>query len=434
MRKNFLSKCIAVLTASVFFTTGIGEVSYAAMSANTIYSTDMVEVNSSASILQSGGLLNDNTDNDSDLYGLSKASNIEGASQAILDAWDSCATSVNIYSYQISINDMNTLYGNLINENPKYFYVYPSCRYTYNPANNYVVDVTITYNYSSSEIQSKKALYETAVSKALAGLDSSWSDLEKALYINDYLTINCEYDTTYEKHSAYNALVEEKAVCQGYSLAFKDLANRVGLDCSIVTSESLNHAWNIVRVGNSYYHIDSTWNDPLSDMLGKSRHQYFLKSSDYFNSTTGKHTATDWIYSGDISDDCAGNTTYDDYFWNDTDTAFFNIDNNWYTVSSESASKYTLTKYSFNNNVLISQEDIHTLRGGFSWYKSVKIAKNDGKLYFNSPDTIYSVSLDTLQEETVYTLTSAEESIGSIFGFRIAPSGELYIHIASSPN
>ncbi|MBQ9990283.1 MAG: hypothetical protein IJP31_05000 [Lachnospiraceae bacterium] len=46
--------------------------------------------------------------------------------------------------------------------------------------------------------------------------------------------------------SAYGVFVEEIAVCQGYALAYKLLCDRVGIECYMVTSDSMNHAWNIV--------------------------------------------------------------------------------------------------------------------------------------------------------------------------------------------
>lgn len=37
--------------------------------------------------------------------------------------------------------------------------------------------------------------YDAAVNTALQGVAASWSDMEKLLYLNDYLARNCEYDT-----------------------------------------------------------------------------------------------------------------------------------------------------------------------------------------------------------------------------------------------
>ena len=47
--------------------------------------------------------------------------------------------------------------------------------------------------------------------------------------------------------------------------SIKTLLNRAGIDCSIVigTSKGGGHAWNIVRIDGEYYHLDTTYNDPV---------------------------------------------------------------------------------------------------------------------------------------------------------------------------
>ena len=63
-------------------------------------------------------------------------------------------------------------------------------------------------------------------------------------------------------------------MCQGFSLAFYRLALELGVDCRLIPGESrgTNHGWNIVRVDNLYYNLDSTWD------AGRTDYQHFLKS------------------------------------------------------------------------------------------------------------------------------------------------------------
>ena len=82
--------------------------------------------------------------------------------------------------------------------------------------------------------------------------------------------------------SAYGVFVEEIAVCQGYALAYKLLCDRVGIECYMVTSDSMNHAWNIVWLDGSWYHVDATWDDPSWDMPGRVDHTYLFRSDDDF--------------------------------------------------------------------------------------------------------------------------------------------------------
>ena len=228
MKKRKLFKCIAIATAVILSAQNLQGFAYAdTLSAYTLTSAKIC-IDSTDSILQSGGLLShDGLSDTADSHSLACASDTEAASKAILDAWNNLDTTVMLSAYNINRSDIGTLYTNLINEYPQYFYVKAYWSYSYN-MQDIVTSVSISYNYDTSTIESKRNKYETAVAKAIANIDSTWSDLEKALYINDYLATNCQYDTSYERHSSYDALVDETAVCQGYALAYKDLANRVG--------------------------------------------------------------------------------------------------------------------------------------------------------------------------------------------------------------
>lgn len=112
----------------------------------------------------------------------------------------------------------------------------------------------------------------------------SMTEKQKIRAIHDYLVKNCDYDrgaaislTRNGKkyvnknvsgsncHTAYGALVEEKAVCEGYAHAFNLLARRAGIP-SILASGAASgqpHAWNMVKVGGKYRYIDVTWDDPV---------------------------------------------------------------------------------------------------------------------------------------------------------------------------
>ncbi len=92
------------------------------------------------------------------------------------------------------------------------------------------------------------------------------AEWEKADAIYQWLCDNVEYDYTspgYLKHSAYAAMVNKTAVCQGYAVLFYRLAEEAGLDARAITGVATHngepHAWNIVQIDDYYYYLDSTW-------------------------------------------------------------------------------------------------------------------------------------------------------------------------------
>ena len=115
----------------------------------------------------------------------------------------------------------------------------------------------------------------------------SKSDYDKIYAVYDWLCKNVTYDyenledTTYMlKHTAYAALIDRTAVCQGYAVLFYRLMLELGVDARVIVGDGGGpHAWNIVQLGDYYYNLDSTWD------AGQSEYAYFLRS----NWTFGNH-------------------------------------------------------------------------------------------------------------------------------------------------
>lgn len=96
------------------------------------------------------------------------------------------------------------------------------------------------------------------------------SDYAKAKAAYDYVINHVSYIGTYEGywHTAYSALHDGKATCQGYALLYMRLCRELGLPCKLLadstykadsfTPGSINaHAWNLVKVGSKWYHVDT---------------------------------------------------------------------------------------------------------------------------------------------------------------------------------
>lgn len=306
-----------------------------------------------------------------------------------------------------------------------------------------------TIAYASQETESVEVTrtstwieqYEAEAKKILDGMESNWSDLEKALYLNDYLAINSQYDLTYSKYYAYNIIVEKTGVCQAYAEAYKDLANRAGLTCEVVTSQSLNHAWNVVKIKGKYYHVDVTWNDPVADQVGRARHQYFMKSSQYFMSAEGGHLEEyDWQITGNVDITTVTSTTYDDYFWNDIDVGFQYYDGSWYSLTEEGDA---IARYTCNGKKFTKKEEILPLN--FKWYLNGGMGSYwvgyfgglglyGNHLYYASSTEIYAYNLKTKKSEVVYKLTSKEKKKGNIYGMSVSPDGKITYALSTSPN
>lgn len=104
------------------------------------------------------------------------------------------------------------------------------------------------------------------------------SDFEKVKAAHDYIVKNCVYNKnaidagtlTEDDFSIYGILVKGKGVCEGYAKTFKMFMDIAGIDCIIVTgtagSNNVSHAWNMVKLGDDWYHVDVTFDDPYPEL------------------------------------------------------------------------------------------------------------------------------------------------------------------------
>ena len=156
--------------------------------------------------------------------------------------------------------------------------------------NNDFAEVTfkIIHNYKADALKKMStAMYQKvkAILKITAGKTSAY---DKILAVHDYLIAHTVYDKPKTagrslRHTAYGCLVEEKAVCEGYSRAFQLLMKSLKIECGMCSgiAKKDRHGWNYVKLGLNYYWIDVTWDDPVyqkknSEFEKWIQHDYFL--------------------------------------------------------------------------------------------------------------------------------------------------------------
>jgi hypothetical protein len=179
-------------------------------------------------------------------------------------------------------------------------YQYGGYRLSYEKSeseNAYEYQLTITPVYYSTIREEQKVDEKTKEILAGFRLDRQASDLEKIQAVYDYVCSNVNYDHVHENNShyykdstAYAALVEKSASCQGYAVAVFRLLKELGVECDVVTGTAVNdlgkeefHAWNRVFVDGEYYNADATWD------AGKEEYDYFMVKDEEF----ANHTQSD---------------------------------------------------------------------------------------------------------------------------------------------
>ncbi|MBQ0064798.1 MAG: hypothetical protein KBT48_03470 [Firmicutes bacterium] len=142
----------------------------------------------------------------------------------------------------------------------------------------------ITYSIQYYNTLEQEELVSSKIKQVLEELNlATLSDYDKIKTIYDYIAESVKYDyaglndeSDLVKYTAYGALIDKSAVCQGYaSLLYRMLLSQ-GIDCRIIRSESLNHSWNIVELDGIYYYLDVTWDSNYYESNGEMDYSYFL--------------------------------------------------------------------------------------------------------------------------------------------------------------
>ncbi len=178
----------------------------------------------------------------------------------------------------------------------------------YNSSNNikltyggdYTIGISINKAYSNDDIAAINEIVDKVIKEKL---NNNMPTREKIKIIHDYIIDNAEYDklkyenkndTTYKSNTAYGVLVQGYGTCNGYADAMAIFLDKLNIiNYKISNSE---HIWNLVYLDGKWYHLDLTWDDPISD-VNINRDTYFLiTTSELEELNDGTHKFDKSIY------------------------------------------------------------------------------------------------------------------------------------------
>ncbi|MBR5578576.1 MAG: peptidase [Lachnospiraceae bacterium] len=134
------------------------------------------------------------------------------------------------------------------------------------------VEMVPQYLFSKDKIKEHRQAMEARVKK-LARQAADLDEKGKELFIHDFIVGNVKYDKLKKSysHEIIGALGNGVAVCEGIAKAVKILCDELNIWCIIALSEAnpdkgikYRHAWNVIKIGGQYYHLDVTFDNTLS--------------------------------------------------------------------------------------------------------------------------------------------------------------------------
>lgn len=210
----------------------------------------------------------------------------------------------------LSTSEMKQLYIMFRISNPQYYFLMYAWFSGMVRGNAVLAPIVYTSFASGSDRKTATANVKSVVTEWVAAANSYSSEADKVKVIHDTIANNVDYNndfinmssseqTTAEQslytQSAYSVFCTDLTVCAGYSQAFEMVCNGAGIDCVAVTSS--DHEWNKVRVNDSWYNVDVTWDDSTSAVY----YTYFGRSDDYYDTVStysAKHHAEESMWTG----------------------------------------------------------------------------------------------------------------------------------------
>ena len=148
--------------------------------------------------------------------------------------------------------------------NPQYYFI--NGGYAYIESRGILVPTFYTEFQSGSKRSQATQAMKNTITSWESTIASAGSTEQKAKAAHDLIAKKVQYDDNYLTNpenpfhqSAYSVFCDDHSVCAGYTKAFEMLMNGAGIDT--IALLSTDHAWNMIRINDSWYHTDCTWDD-----------------------------------------------------------------------------------------------------------------------------------------------------------------------------
>lgn len=189
------------------------------------------------------------------------------------------------------------IYQQVLIDNPEIYYM-DSISYEYSPSFNYGI-VFPKYRCGKSDYTNSLCKINSFLKPLIENCFNK-TDYEKELLVHDYICKNIIYENNPTEYSyeSVGPLLYGKGVCEGISKAAKFIFDLVGLKSLIVHGIIKNehgfenHAWNIVQINDTFYHLDITFDITIND--------FKTIRYDYFNLSTEKISIDHYKFGNNI--------------------------------------------------------------------------------------------------------------------------------------
>ncbi len=176
-----------------------------------------------------------------------------------------------IPSRKIKTEDVKDIYYAVMYDHPEIFWLDSKYSFDYYHDTNEVIKITLSYTSVISDIDHNREIFDEAINSIVDVAKTYELDYEKEKYVHDALINIITYDEAYkEDQSAFNAMINNKAVCAGYAKSFQIIMTKLGIPTYYITGDANgDHAWNLILLDDGFYNVDLTWDDQEDRIIYK---------------------------------------------------------------------------------------------------------------------------------------------------------------------
>ncbi len=142
------------------------------------------------------------------------------------------------------------------------------------------ITIKINKSYTEEQINAINDKVDDIINKELKNINEKKEIVKLA---HNYIINHSKYDSdksdkninNYLSSIAYGPLLQGYGICGGYTDAMAIILDRFNIPNFKIISE--NHIWNAVKIDGKWYHLDLTWDDPVtSDGSDVLEYNFFL--------------------------------------------------------------------------------------------------------------------------------------------------------------
>ena len=196
--------------------------------------------------------------------------------------------------HSILHDHLDLIYAAVCYDQVQLFWLDEHCSCLYAEGTGEITEIQMHYTVTVDELPIYQECLETAAQTyldAATGLNTE----ERERVIHDLLCQNIRYDTGMPTtQSVYNALVDGYTACAGFARAFRYLMTELDIPCCLCFGQGYggdsdsgytwgDHAWNIIRLGDSWYNVDVTWDTTSMSPAGLISYAFYNRTDEDFS-------------------------------------------------------------------------------------------------------------------------------------------------------